>query len=223
MGPINLMGPEPMPQEVVPSLTGEDLLAMASQVRIVDARPRERFAAAHIPGSIGIEMADDFGVWTGWLVPFGTPLALVLDEDQDLAEALVQLARIGFDDVRGVLWGLLSWDATAHPLASYDMVDLAQAVDAIQRSRVPQLLDVRSPAEWQDGHVETAVHGYVPDLANGAPSELSREQPVWVMCRSGYRASIAAGLLERDGFQPIVLSRGGVPDVMQLLPAVRAA
>jgi rhodanese-related sulfurtransferase len=223
MGPINLLGPTPMPDMAIPSIDRQDLPAMEDQVHIVDGRPRAEFAAGHIPGSIGIELSEQFGVWTGWLVPFGTPLVLVLDPGQDLAEALVQLRRIGFDDVRGVIWGLEDWDTAAQPLASFDTVDAAQAAAAIREGRVGQLLDVRSPGEWGDGHLDDAVHGYVPDLVDGLPGDLSPDEVVWVACASGYRATIAAGLVERAGFRPIVVNQGGVPEIMLRLTEVRAA
>jgi rhodanese-related sulfurtransferase len=42
----------------------------------------------------------------------------------------------------------------------------------------------------------------VPDLGEGIPEGLDPEQPVWVLCEGGFRATIAAGLLERAGSPP---------------------
>jgi len=41
-----------------------------------------------------------------------------------------------------------------------------------------------------------------------------------VVCASGFRASIAAGLLERRGYRPVVLADGGVGDVVRHLSSV---
>jgi rhodanese-related sulfurtransferase len=38
---------------------------------------------------------------------------------------------------------------------------------------------------------------------------------VWVACGSGYRASIAAGILGSRGFDPIVLVDGSATDVLR--------
>jgi hypothetical protein len=45
---------------------------------------------------------------------------------------------------------------------------------------------------------------------------------VWIACGAGYRATIAASMLEQQGYQPIVLSPGGVPDVLWLQSASAA-
>jgi rhodanese-related sulfurtransferase len=37
---------------------------------------------------------------------------------------------------------------------------------------------------------------------------------VWVVCRTGNRASIAAGILEDLGLDIIVIAKGGVPDLV---------
>ncbi len=76
------------------------------------------------------------------------------------------------------------------------------------------MLDVRSPAEWDDGHLPGSLHRYLPDLVAGASDEIKPDAEVRVVCASGYRASIAAGLLERAGVRPIVLPHGGVPDML---------
>ncbi len=217
MGPINLLGPTPLPTNEPPTLTAPDLVGLGDQVAVLDGRPREEFAAGHIPGSISIELGEQFGVWTGWLLPFNTPLVLVLAEGQDLDQAVVQLTRIGFDNVRGVIRELAEWSANGRPLSQFETVAPEQFADAIARGHVDQILDVRSPAEWETGHIERSVHRYVPDLVTLAPAEFSPEKPVWVACAGGYRATIAAGLLERAGFRPVVLSSGGVPDVLNLL------
>ena len=220
MGPINTQGPSPLPRAAVPELTPAAFAALGPAVRVIDARPRASFAAGHLPGSLGVELADEFGTWVGWLVPFDAPLALVLDPDQDIAEAVVQLGRIGFDHVQAVLRGMAGWQGAGRARSSYLTVDLAGFLELLSGGDTAQVLDVRSPAEWNAGHLVGAVHRYVPDLVAGAPAGLAPDRPVLVACASGYRATIAAGLLERAGYRPVVLSAGGILDVMNALIAV---
>jgi len=53
---------------------------------------------------------------------------------------------------------------------------------------------------------------------DGVPGELEATQPIWVLCASGFRASIAAGLLQRRDYTPIgLLANGGVADVLGAL------
>ncbi len=64
----------------------------------------------------------------------------------------------------------------------------------------PQLLDVRSPVEWQKGHIPGATHIFAPEIRGKAARQLDKDGPVAVYCGSGYRASIAASILQQEGF-----------------------
>jgi hydroxyacylglutathione hydrolase len=222
MGGINTLGPEPRSKRAVPELDPAQVKAQSSDVHVVDARSRTAFAIGHIPGARGVELADDFGTWVGWLLPFNAPVVLVLEPDQDLDEAVVQLGRIGFEQVRGVLRGMAAWQAAGYSLAAYETVDVEGFARALTDGSARQVLDVRSPFEWATGSLPGAVWRYVPDLAVDVPVELRQADPVWVVCASGFRASIAAGLLEGHGFRPVVLSDGGVADVARRVSAVAA-
>ena len=214
IGPTNLMGPTPAPEPVVPQLSVDEAGALQDRVELIDIRPRTAFAQAHIPGSLNVELSDQFGVWVGWLLEWNSPIALVADADQDVEEAVTQLARIGFDDVRGVLRGVAAWRQAGRPTRSYELATPLDYVRATERGEQAQLLDVRAPNEWDDGHVPASVHRYLPDLVAGVPDDLHPARPVWIGCASGHRASIAAGLLERHGLQPVVVTNGGIPDLL---------
>jgi rhodanese-related sulfurtransferase len=217
MGRINTLGPERLQQLDVPELTAAAVHARLGDVHVVDLRPRSAFAAGHIPSSVGIELADDFGTWVGWLVPFNAPLVLVMDDDQDVHEAVVHLQRIGFDRIQGVLRGVSAWRDAGYDVSSYKLTDAPTFARAVKDGNARQVLDVRSPAEWEAGSLPGAQWRYVPELVDGVPGELAATQPVWVLCASGFRASIAAGLLQRHGYTPIVLANGGVADVLGAL------
>ncbi len=223
MGPANLFGAAPMPPLTVPELTPAQADALRPEAWVVDARPREAFAAGHIPGAMGIELADDFGVWAGWVLPFNSPLVLALAPEQDAEEALRQLGRIGFDQVRGVLRDMAGWQAAGLPLERYETIDVDGFARAVESGAARQVLDVRAPGEWNEGHIEGSLHRYVPDLMTAIPAALDPAQPLYVGCASGYRATIAAGILQRAGYRPVVLERGGIPDVLERLPATQRA
>jgi rhodanese-related sulfurtransferase len=218
MGPINTLGPRPLPTQSISELSPDQLHAQLENVLVVDARPRTAFASAHIPGSLGVELADDFGTWVGWLAPFDAPIALVLAGDQDLDEAVVQLQRIGFDHVRGVLRGMQRWLQAGYAAETHTQVSVEEFAAAVADGTARQVLDVRSPAEWQTGSVPGAQWRYVPDLLDGAPLAFNPSEPVWVVCASGFRANIAASLLQRLGYQPAVLTTGGVADLLGRIP-----
>jgi glyoxylase-like metal-dependent hydrolase (beta-lactamase superfamily II)/rhodanese-related sulfurtransferase len=214
MAPINRIDPTAVDSPEVPDLDVEVFAGMMGAAEVLDGRNRFAFAAGHIPGSIGIELGDSFAPWAGWLFDFNVPLLLVLDEDQDAAAAAVELARIGFVRVLGVMRGVEAWRASGREVAAYETVTAAQLKGRMQPGWDGQVLDVRDPLEWKEGHLDGSVHRYVPDLKEGLAGSVTVGAPVWVVCRTGNRSSIAAGLLERQGVQPIVVATGGVPDII---------
>jgi phage shock protein E len=65
------------------------------------------------------------------------------------------------------------------------------------------LVDVRTPAEFAQGHVEGALNVPLGQL-EGRLSDLGeRSHPVVLYCRSGNRSGQAKRLLERNGFSEV--------------------
>ena len=79
------------------------------------------------------------------------------------------------------------------------------------RSDSVQLVDVRTPAEYAEGHLAGAVNINVKDSAflTNALARLDRKRPCAVYCRSGKRSAIAALLLAGKGYSVTNL-RGGI-------------
>lgn len=211
MAPANLRG-RPTPDSYqAPRLEVDDLEAMSGVV-VVDARPGEDFAKAHLPGSISVELRDDFGVWAGWVLPQNAKLALVMNSDQDPEEALRQLARVGLDQIVGVA----KWpEVPKTETSSFRTVAVDEFSSAVTEGA--QVLDTRAPDEWERGIIAGSTLAYVPEVVQDAPADLDPAREVWVACASGYRASIAASFLERRGIEPVVLIPGGVHRVLKTL------
>jgi rhodanese-related sulfurtransferase len=206
MGPINLAGPEPMP---VGSATQIAVDEIPDGAHIVDIRPQVDYAAGHLPGSYGLELEDQTGVWAGWLVPFNEPIVLVANANQDTTAATVQLARIGYDRVVGVI----NYLGDQEGLAIYRLASIADLRIELQTAS-PQVLDVRAPGDWEISSIPGASRRYVPDLRSQLPEELEPERPVWIICGGGYRSQMAVRYLEAGGFDPIVVTGGGVAEVL---------
>ena len=170
------------------------------------------FAAGHLPGALNVELDDSFASYVGWLVPFGAPLVLVLPEPVSDAgmEAVVQLARIGYDDVRGALdGGVEAWASSGRPVRSFETVSAASVAEADERGEAGELLDVRQPIEWRDdGSVPGAHRIFVADLPERL-DELPRDRRITVFCKAGSRSAIAASILDRAGFDVRLVSEGG--------------
>lgn len=213
MGPTNKQDPTAVeltaPPELSPFAVSDAISAGAA---VIDGRSRVAFSEGRLLGSIGIELDESFAPWVGWLIDYNTPLVLVLDDRQDALFAATELARIGFTDVRGVLRGVGNWEAEEYPVGSHRIAPHSELLEHIDTA---QILDVRDPLEWESGHISDSVHCYLPDINKDALRQIDTTRDVWVICESGSRASIAAGLLARFGIDPIVVASGGVTDVLK--------
>ena len=75
-----------------------------------------------------------------------------------------------------------------------------------------QLLDVRTPEEYAEGHLDGAVMiDYKADgFVEKAEAQLQKDKPVALYCRGGRRSHLAAELLHKAGFQQLVELGGGI-------------
>jgi hydroxyacylglutathione hydrolase len=199
MAPINLAGPPAMPPL---HAAHHDAVALEPTDTIVDIRPATRFASGHHEGSLNIPLSSEFGTWFGWLIPAEATTYLVTSSPEDTTEALVQLARIGVDEVAGVLPEPAPAEAATGRVASIGDIP----PDA-------QILDVRSPQERADHAPSGTFHRYLPDLVEGPPPAMDTSRPIWVMCASGYRAAIGASILRRHGYEAVTVTQGGLADI----------
>jgi glyoxylase-like metal-dependent hydrolase (beta-lactamase superfamily II)/rhodanese-related sulfurtransferase len=199
--------------------------AMAAGARVVDGRRRRDIAEGHIPGSLTVELGDTFASYVGWILPVGTPLVLVLpDADPDAAdEAVDQLVRIGFDRLVGVLdGGIERWAAAGRPIARMEALTSAELADELLDDAEPTIVDVRDPDELRnDGRVSAAKAIPLAELIEGDDLAILPGAAVTVACKSGSRATVAAGLLEARGYPVRLVVRGGIPDVAARLTRSR--
>jgi hydroxyacylglutathione hydrolase len=197
MGPANRVGPG------APDLTAPaqaDPAGLRRRIEagewVVDLRGRRVFAELHVAGTVSVELGDPFATYLGWVLPWGTPLTLIGESREQVAQAQLQLARIGVEPIAAAAAGpvaeLAGGRTGSYPVRDFE--DLAK--EAWGRPGVVAL-DVRRPDEWQAGHLPGAVHIPFWELADRA-GEVPPGQ-VWVHCASGFRASIGASVLDRAG------------------------
>jgi|GEM_PF-6346598 len=73
-----------------------------------------------------------------------------------------------------------------------------------------ELIDVRTPSEYADGHIPTAENIDYREIAQ-AMADGDRDQMVVLYCRSGSRASVAESALRSIGYTQVV-NFGGLRD-----------
>ena len=72
-------------------------------------------------------------------------------------------------------------------------------------------LDVRTPGEFQSGHLANAVNiDYEGQNFEGEVNKLDKNKTYAVYCRSGRRSGLATDLMAKDGFKSIFNLEGGI-------------
>ena len=195
MGVINKQGPAPvdlsMPEPVDPN---ELRRRIETGQWVVDLRNRTAFAAGHVDGTLGFELSDSFVTYLGWLYTWGAPLTLIGDDKNQIADARRELVRIGIDNVTGSAVGDVRSLADGTPLRSYRVANFADLAEVIGGNNLT-VLDVRQHGEYDDSHIPKALNIPLHELADRTGEVPTGE--VWVHCGSGYRASIAASMIDR--------------------------
>jgi hydroxyacylglutathione hydrolase len=193
MGVINSEGPPAvnlsLPRPVDP---GELRRRLESGEWVVDLRNRVAFAAGHLEGTVGFELSGSFVTYLGWLLPWGAPLTLIAHSEDQIAEARRELARIGIDDIAGAADIDTVTDAAEQ--RSFRVADFASLAEVLGSDGVT-VLDVRQSDEFAESHLPGAVNVPLHELLDRTDELPAGE--LWVHCASGYRASIAASLLDR--------------------------
>lgn len=204
MGVINRNGPEAPDLSPVAPVRPEELRARIDAGEwVVDLRNRTAFAAGHLAGTYGFEFSGSFVNYVGWLYAWGAPLTLIGEGADQVAEAQRELARIGVDRLAGSATGDIRELTAGSELRSYRVASFEDVVEALDDARV-LVLDVRQAGEFDGGHVRDAVNVALHELPQRL-GELPEDRELWIHCASGYRASIAAALLDRQGRDVVLI------------------
>ena len=196
MAPANAAGP------AAPDLSAP-ATADATELRrrieagewVVDLRTRTAFAAGHAPGTVNFGLDGGFVTYLGWLIPWGTPLTLLGETADDVAQAQRELVRIGIERPAAHATGKPE-DWSDRELASFPtatFADLAQ----VRHHREVVVLDVRRADEHDAARIAGAVNVPIHELPQRLADVPAGE--VWVHCAGGYRASVAASFLSAAG------------------------
>lgn len=167
---------------------------------LIDTRLMLGFGGGHLRGAINIGGLPELSIWAGWLLDPEKPILLILDADTKL-EVIVRLfMRTGFTQFAGYLvGGMKAWDNAGFEIVETNQItvhDLARANGCVQ------IIDVRSPSEWKEGHIPGAQHIFLPELSHKL-KQIERKKPKVIYCDSGYRASLAASILQKEGFAQV--------------------
>jgi hydroxyacylglutathione hydrolase len=195
-------GLEPLPLEEV-------LALQRAGAQLLDTRDGADFEGAHLRGSLNVGLGGSYATWCGTILDAAQPVVVIAELGRE-QEAATRLGRIGFDNVAGHLaGGMQALDKHPELLQRTQRVTAPALAELLGDPRPPIVLDVRSPGEWREKHIEPTVNVSLSRLAEQSET-LPRERPIVVYCTSGYRSAIAASLLTREGFASVADLVGGL-------------
>jgi len=202
---INRRGARSLDDVSGPPLTATEVEEWMHRGAVVlDVREVDAFGAGHIPGSINIGLGGQYASWAGTLLSNNTPIVIVAARDK-AGEAIMRLARVGLENVVGILdGGIDAWTASGRSLSTLTQIDVA---DLAARLDDVQVLDVRRVGEYESGHVPNAVNVPLSDELERV--EIDATKPLAVICAGGYRSSMAASILQRRGYENLANVTGG--------------
>ena len=177
---------------------------------LIDVRPSTVFGKSHIEGAFNVGLSPQLSSWAGRVIPFGKPLLILLDKEDQLPQVTRQLVRVGLDDVVGYLeGGIEAWQKTDLPCSRLSQISVHQLKEMLERETELQVLDVRTEREWNDGHISNALH--IPgNQISDHHSQLDKRRSIAIICGSGYRSSVAGSILQRHGFSLLYNVNGGM-------------
>ena len=199
-----LVPPKPLEPSAVAELRDAGYL-------LLDIRSAADFGAAHIAGSVNIGLGGQFAMWAGSLISFSDDILIIADTNAQVDEAVVRLARVGIENVRGYLeGGVEAWKNAGLPITSIKQVTVDQLNELLKTQSLRQVIDVRRAMEYQSGHVPGAVTSPLSGIGKNVSSlQVDPNEPTAVICAGGYRSSAAASLLELRGFKNLLNVTGG--------------
>jgi len=213
-------------RELKPLTVEQVATAVHDGAQLLDTRDPSEFAAAHLAGSINIGLGGQYATWAGTLLDAARPIVIVADPGAE-AQSALRLGRIGFDQVEGFLDGGLAvvergpigsidrgpmGSAPRTPgfaITSTDRLSPQTAADRIAGPNPPLVIDIRTPRERSETSIKGSMHRPLNTLRDGLP-DITHDRAIIVHCAGGYRSSMAASLLQRDGFTNVSELAGGI-------------
>ena len=152
---------------------------------------RVEFMRGHLKNSLHTPLATKFSEAAGSYVDPDSRIYLVVPDEEGVREAVLQLIRIGIDNVCGYV---LFADLPSDQLVSTRMIGTTEMNPG------STILDVRGADEYEEAHVPGAINVAHTRLVADS-DDLPPKGPVTVHCGSGVRAALAASQLERAGYE----------------------
>ncbi len=171
------------------TLTVEPFLEKQGQdsLFLLDVRHPEIFAHSHLPNAVNIPLSSSFYTWIGELVPPDSPLVLITTHENQLADTINKLRLVGLDQPIYTYPFPVTKDEKIKSYHSFSLLTV-ETLNEQQKNQKNDLyiLDVRTPLEWQTGHIEGAHHIELNFLHQNR-HQIPHNCLIAVVCRTGIK------------------------------------
>ncbi|MBL7889216.1 MAG: MBL fold metallo-hydrolase [Bacteroidia bacterium] len=203
---------EVMSKNTLPLSVEEFEKEMKTGATILDARDPDAFEKGYIPGAINIGLNGQYAPWVGALLDAHAPLLFIADEGKE-AEAVLRLARVGYENVHGYLQGgIEAWKNAGKSLETIESITASEFVSKINNDS--NIVDVRKKGEVEGGMIENAQHICLSKFQDEV-NALDKNKHYFLHCAGGYRSMMAASIMKQKGFEHITNVRGGMAKIKE--------
>jgi hydroxyacylglutathione hydrolase len=180
---------------------------------LLDTREPDSFEKGFVPGSVNIGLKGSFAIWAATLIDINSPLVIIADEGK-AEESILRLARVGFDNVKGVLkGGVPAWIQAGNAAETINSVT-PEEFNKLLHDKKSVVIDVRKEGEFDTIHVKGARLVTLSDLEKHI-QDFNKEDEYLVHCAGGYRSMIASSLLKKHNIHNIRNVYGGMSKIQE--------
>lgn len=199
LGP-KVLGSIPQPKRL--SYSQIESLAISKEFTVIDTRTRDQFYLGSIPGSLSSTLNKQFNTIAGSYVTDTEKIVLVVEESR-VQEAVLDLIKIGLDDITGYLTpeDLENYASNGGKIEVINPVKFDQ-IDEYTDDKSYQILDVRKATEFTLGSIPGAIN-IAHTRLHPRINELPKDKTLVVHCQAGGRSAVGAAFLKREGFDVI--------------------
>jgi hydroxyacylglutathione hydrolase len=200
---------EALERELKPLELERVLKLQTGGAQVLDTREPEEFATAHLEGSINIGLSGQYATWAGTVLSREKAIVIIANPGRE-SESAIRLGRIGFDNVSGYLMdGMRSLELRPDLTATTERLSAPLAAQLMSSGEQIHLIDVRGPREREQKFIEGSISIPLNHLLERAP-DFPKNRRLLIYCAGGYRSSIAASLLQHEGFDRVSEIAGGI-------------
>lgn len=175
---------------------------------LIDTRTPKEFEAGHIPHTINLPLTINYAIWAGTLFPATTKFFIIAQKGKE-KESIIRLARIGYDNIVGVLAG--GFEVYKHQGHTVQTLNHIAAKDLTSDMLI---YDVRNTPELTHGHIDHVINIPLQEvnklyLEGKLEDKFPKDKPFYLHCKTGARSAMACSIFEKYGYKNMINIDGG--------------